>query len=314
MQRRGRRIHDTLPPRLRSNLSPLWPLVLVLPGRGARVLAVLSRGFRFTLYTLWPLFVVLIGITVIVGLLGVLGIVNLAFFGRVAPLYVRGITITLAATAVILPLSFVVGFAVGWARISDNSLAHAASTFFVEALRGTPQLVVLLVGFFVILPIFVGGINLTTFAFWAGAVALAMHSAAYQAEIFRNGFQSVPSGQIEAAHALGLGSWQTMRSVIFPQSFRVNLPPLGNEFANVVKDSALLSALGILTLFGFRSFDLTGWARQIAQLTVLNATLSEAIFNWVLVAIVYFVIIYVLTALLLALERRMQVPGLEEAL
>ena len=281
---------------------------------GRRILDAFIRWIRFTVYTFWPLFLILIGMAVVVGMLGVLGIVDLSFFSRVSPLYVRGTIITLVATAVILPLSFAVGFAVGWARISENPLAHAASTFFVEALRGTPQLVVLLVGFFVFLPLFAGGLNLTTFAFWAGTVALAMHSAAYQAEIFRNGFQSVPSGQIEAAHALGLGSWQTMRGVIFPQAFRVSLPPLGNEFANVVKDSALLSVLGILTILGFRSFDLTGWGRQIAQLTILNATLSEAVFNWILIAMVYFVLIYVLTALMLALERRMQVPGLEEAL
>jgi polar amino acid transport system permease protein len=266
------------------------------------------------MHTFWPLFAVLIGIAVVVGILGARGIVELAFFSRVSPLYARGTIIMLAATAVMLPLAFVLGFFIGWARISENPLAYSASTFFVELFRGTPQLVVLLVGFFVFLPLFVGGINLITFAFWAGAVALAMHSAAYQAEIFRNGFQSVPSGQIEAAHALGLSSWQTMRSVIFPQAFRVSLPPLGNEFANIVKDSAIISFLGLLTVFGFMSFDLTGWGRQIQQLAVLNATLNEAIFNWILVAIIYFVVIYVLTAAMLALERRMQVPGLEEAL
>ncbi len=274
----------------------------------------LVRWLRFITISFWPLLLILVGVAVVVGMLGVLGVVDLSFFSRVSPLYARGVVITLAATAVILPLSFFVGFFVGWARISENTLVYSVSTFFVEALRGTPQLVVLLVGFFVILPIFVGGINLTTFAFWAGAVALALHSAAYQAEIFRNGFQSVPSGQIEAAHALGLSGWETMRAVIFPQAFRVSLPPLGNEFANGVKDSALLSALGILSFLGFRSFDLTGWARQIAQLTVLNATLSEAVFNWILIGIVYFVLIYVLTTLMLGLERRMQIPGLAEAL
>ncbi|MEE9173794.1 MAG: amino acid ABC transporter permease [Thermoplasmata archaeon] len=281
---------------------------------GRRILDALFRWIRLIVHTFWPLLAVLIGIAVVVGILGALGIVKLAFFSRVSPLYARGTIIMLAATAVMLPLSFVLGFFIGWARIAENPLAYSASTFFVELFRGTPQLVVLLVGFFVFLPLFVGGINLIAFAFWAGTVALAMHSAAYQAEIFRNGFQSVPSGQIEAAHALGLTSWQTMRSVIFPQAFRVSLPPLGNEFANIVKDSAIISFLGVLTVFGFMSFDLTGWGRQILQLAVLNATLNEAIFNWILVAIIYFVVIYVLTAAMLALERRMQVPGLEEAL
>jgi polar amino acid transport system permease protein len=275
----------------------------------------MARGVRSFLYTFWPLFVILVGVAVVVGTIGVLGILDLAFFGLVSPLYVRGLVLTLIATAVMLPLSFVVGFFVGWARISESTLAYSAATFFVEVLRGTPQLVVLLVAFFVILPIFVSGIGLITFAFWVGVVALALHSAAYQAEIFRNGFQSVPSGQIEAAHALGLSGWQTMRTVIFPQAFRVSLPPLGNEFANVVKDSALLSFLGELVVFAgvFSSFDFTGWGRQIQTLALLFATLNESIFSWVVIAIGYFVLIYVLTAAMLALERRMQVPGLGEA-
>lgn len=281
---------------------------------GPPVLAAPLQAARFILATFWPLFLIIVGISVVVGTLGALGTVDLAFFGRVSPLYVRGTIITLAATAVILPISFVLGFLVGWARIGENPLAYSASTFFVEVLRGTPQLVVVLVGFFVILPLFAGGFSITSLAFWAGSIALALHSAAYQAEIFRNGFQSVPSGQIEAAHALGLDSWQTMRGVIFPQAFRVSLPPLGNEFANVVKDSSILSFLGLLIIFGFSSFDLTGWGKQLGQLALLNATLSEAIFNWILIAIVYFVLIYILTAAMLALERRMQVPGLEEAI
>ncbi|MFQ5908609.1 MAG: amino acid ABC transporter permease [Thermoplasmata archaeon] len=314
MERLGRRVYDALPPRLRRLLAPVWPYLMGLLGLSFRGFLGFARIARFILYTLWPLFIILAGVATFVGALGALGIVDLSFFGRVSPLYTRGLILTLIATAVILPLSFVVGFFVGWGRISENTLAYSASTFFVEILRGTPQLVVLLVGFFVILPIFVGGAGLRTFAFWAGVVALGMHSAAYQAEIFRNGFQSVPSGQIEAAHALGLGRWQTMRTVIFPQAFRVSVPPLGNEFANVVKDSALLSFLGELLIFGFISFDFTGWGRQIATIALSFATLRESIFNWVLVAVGYFVLIYVLTAAMLALERRMKVPGLEEAI
>lgn len=312
MRELGRRIQDALPPRLLSVLSKA-PLPVILES-WIRIPVSLGRGARFVLYLLWPLFVILAGVAAVVGTLGVLGILDLEFFGRVSPLYGRGLVLTLVATAVILPLSFIVGFFVGWARISENTLAYSAATFFVEVLRGTPQLVVLLVAFFVFLPIFVGGLNLANFAFWAGAVALALHSAAYQAEIFRNGFQSVPSGQIEAAHALGLSRWQTMRTIIFPQAFRVSLPPLGNEFANVVKDSALLSFLGELIFFDLlRSFDFTGWGKQIAQLALFFATLNESIFNWILIALGYFVLIYVLTAAMLALERRMQVPGLGEA-
>lgn len=271
---------------------------------GHRIPNILVQSTHWVAHALWPLFLILVVIATVFGLLSYVGIIDLSFPLRVSPLMARGLTITLAATAVILPLSFVLGFFIGWGRIAGNHLGYWVSTFFVEALRGTPQLVVLMVGFFVLLPLFAGGIDLTSFAFWAGSVALALHSAAYQAEIFRNGFQSVPSSQIEAAHAIGLDSWQTMRSVIFPQAFRVSLPPLGNEFANIVKDTSLISLIGV--------FDLTGWGKQFQAMAPFIVT--KDVLDWIIIAIIYFVIIFILTAVMLTVERRMRVPGLEEAL
>lgn len=262
------------------------------------------------LRALLPLLVLIALIAGTVYVLGTLGYVDLGFIIRVSPFLAQGVAFTLAATAVILPLSIVLGFFVGWGRIGRNPVGYWVSTLFVDVLRGTPQLVVVLVGFFVIAPLFVAPIDLRVFAFWAGTFALAFHSAAYQAEIFRNGFQSVPSGQIEAAHALGLTSWQTMREIILPQAVRVSLPPLGNEFANIVKDSSIISFLGILTLFLFQGYELTGWGRQFQG---FEFNVNTLIFSWVIIAILYFFLIYVLTMVMLALERRMQVPGLEEA-
>lgn len=274
---------------------------------GRRVAQPFVRAFetflRWAATTFWPLVLILVLIVSALVILGTLGVVDLPFLQTVSPLLARGTTVTLTAAAIILPLSFILGFFVGWARVAGNPLAYWISTLFVEVLRGTPQLVVIMVGFFVLLPLLPGGLDLTPLAFWAGAIALGLHSAAYQAEIFRNGFQSVPSGQIEAAHALGLDEWQTMRAVTFPQAFRVSLPPLGNEFANGVKDSSLIAALGVL--------DLLGWGRQISQLT---RSINTAIFIWVVIAIVYFALIYVLTAVMLAVEGRMRVPGMEEGL
>lgn len=288
-----------------------------------------TRIVRLLLHLVIFAAAVLAALAAVMVLLGSLGIIDLDFLIRIIdagwvvrvitlnpnpgpiPLYGQGLIITVAATAVMLPLSFTVGFLVGWGRISGNHLAYWTSTLFVEVLRGTPQLIVLMVGFFVILPLLVGPLELSGLTFLAGTTSLALHSAAYQAEIFRNGFQSVPSGQIEAAHALGLDSWQTMRGVIFPQAFRVSLPPLGNEFANIVKDSALISLIGLLTLINFKSFDLTGWGKQIQQLTF---DVNTAVFNWVLVAVIYFILIYILTAIMLEVERSVQVPGMEEAI
>lgn len=260
-----------------------------------------SRTFYLEIARFLVLIALIFGV---IWFLGFLGYLDLAFVIRVSPLILRGATITLAATAIILPLSLVLGFLAGWARISRNPLPYWISTFFVEVFRGTPQLVLVLVGFFVFLPLVApAGINLSSFAFWMGSVAIALHSAAYQAEIFRNGFQSVPTGQIEAAHALGLDSRQSMREVILPQAFRVSLPPLGNEFANGVKDSSIISFLGVL--------ELAGWGKQLQAMTF---NINTAIFSLIVIAIVYFFIIYVLSTIMISMERRLKVPGLEEAL
>lgn len=260
-----------------------------------------SRALYNEIIRLALLIVAVVGILL---LLGSLGYVDLPFIGRVSPLIFNGALVTLAATGVMLPLSFGLGFLIGWGRISRNYPAYWVSTLFVEVFRGTPQLVLVIVAFFVVLPLVAPQMSINIlFAFWVGTLALALHSAAYQGEIFRNGFQSVPTGQIEAARSLGLDSTQTMSAVIFPQAVRVSLPPLGNEFANLVKDSAIISALGVL--------DLTGWGRQIQGITF---DVNAALFSWVIIAIVYFFIIYILSAVMIGIERKLQVPGLEEGL
>ncbi|MEE9237217.1 MAG: amino acid ABC transporter permease [Thermoplasmata archaeon] len=257
-------------------------------------------------------FLVLIALILgVIWLLGSLGYLDLPFIITVFPLIFQGAAITLAATAFILPVALGVGFLVGWARFSRNPLAYWVTTLFVEIFRGTPQLVLVLAAFFIVLPLVApAGASPMVLAFWVGSFALALHSAAYQGEIFRAGFQSVPTGQIEAAHAVGLDSWQTMKEVILPQAFRVSLPTLGNEFANVVKDSSILGFLGVLCIV-LCSFDLAGWGRQIAQLTF---NVNTAVFSWIVIAIVYFIIIYVMSTIMLAVERRLRVPGLEAAL
>ncbi len=260
-----------------------------------------------------PLRVVVV-IAAIVGtifIVGSLGYADLPFLIDIMPLLIRGGAITILATLVILPISLVVGFLVGWARISRNPLGYWTSTLFVEVFRGTPQLVLLLVTAFIVLPLAVRGGDVRVVAFWLGSLALAFHSAAYQAEIFRAGFQSVPTGQIEAAHALGLDSWGTMRTIVLPQAFRVSLPALGNEFANVVKDSAILVALGELCIIFLCSFDVTGWGRQLAGIPF---NVNTSIFLWIVIAAFYFVVIYILSAIMLAVERSLRVPGLEEGL
>jgi ABC-type amino acid transport system permease subunit len=132
-------------------------------------------------------------------------------------------------------------------------LVYNASTFFVEVMRGLPILIVLLVSAFIIVPdvrntlndtfgwdLQIRGSSVTT-----AIVALALAYGAYISEIFRAGVQSIERGQVEAARSLGMNSRQTLRFVILPQAFRRVLPPLGNDFIAMVKDSSLVTILGL---------------------------------------------------------------------
>jgi ABC-type amino acid transport system permease subunit len=115
---------------------------------------------------------------------------------------------------------------------------------------------------------------------------------------------SVPAGQVEAADALGLSRFQTMFRVTLPQAFRVSLPALGNEFASVIKDTSLISAIGALEL-SFRGTILVRGALKLG--------LNHVFIIWVEVALLYFVLTTVVTIIVRKVENRSKVPGLEAA-
>lgn len=129
---------------------------------------------------------------------------------------------------------------------------------YIEVMRGVPIIVLLLYVAFVLSPLIVAGWNWIAAPFgldglrtrdfpllWRAVLALIFAYAAFLAEIFRAGLQAVDVGQIEAAKALGLSGWQRFRLIVFPQAFRMILPPLGNDFVAMVKDSSLVSVLGV---------------------------------------------------------------------
>ena len=174
---------------------------------------------------------------------------------------------------------------------------------FVDFFRGIPPIVLIIFAFLFgpeLLPRGGGGLAIgLNFA----AFALALHTAAYQAEIFRAGFQSVPRGQLEAAQAIGLTRWQAMGIVVLPQTFRLSLPAIGNELATVIKDTSLLGALGAIELFSAGQ-EFSAQAPQTGLFGWIFAV-------WVVVSAVYFVLTFVVTRGLLAVERRYRVPGME---
>lgn len=156
-----------------------------------------------------------------------------------------GAIVTLQLTAFSAFLGMVGGSLLGIARLSPSPPVRWITRAYIDFFRGTPLLVQIFMIYFG-LPALAQqafGISLNWDRFTAAVVALSLNSAAYLAEIVRAGIQSIDLGQSEASQSLGLGSVQTMRYVIFPQALRRMLPPLGNEFITMLKDTSLVAVI-----------------------------------------------------------------------
>lgn len=200
-----------------------------------------------------------------IGLLFVLGLWAITANGTYANIFrvlSGGVVTTLWVTFVAFFCATVLGLLVALARTSANRVLREVATFYVEIIRGIPILVFLFYIAFVAAPALVSGFNWVVgplieigwvpaatvrgFDFvWRAILALTICYSAFIAEIFRAGIEAVDRGQIEAARSLGLSRWKCFRLIIFPQALRTILPPLGNDFVSMVKDSALVSALGV---------------------------------------------------------------------
>jgi len=228
------------------------------------------------------------------------------------PIFLGGLGGTVRFILLVIPISVILGFFLGWARISRHRVLVWPVTMFVDFFRGMPPLVLVIFAFLfgddlipqAIKDRLLAGIPLRVVSVTAAAFAIAFHSAAYQAEIFRAGFQSVPMGQLEAAQALGMKPWQAMRWVVLPQTFRLSLPPLGNELAVVIKDTSLLAAVA--------GGEIVSRSQNFAGTLSISGYPVEWLFAiWTAVAISYFAATFTVTRLLLVLERRFHTPGLE---
>ena len=158
----------------------------------------------------------------------------LIFTGAFTTLYISMISIGIAC---------ILAMAGALARLSDNGLLYAIATFYISFFRGTP---LLLQVYLIYLGLPQLGIVLD--AVPSGIIALSLCYGAYMAEIFRAGIEGVPAGQREAAIALGLHRGQTMRKIILPQAMRLIVPPTGNQFIAMLKDSSLVSVMGVWEL------------------------------------------------------------------
>ena len=179
-------------------------------------------------------------------------------------------TIQISIYAILLATALALLAALG--RLSTNPFIYSLSTFYVSLIRGTP-LYLQIFFFFLALPQL--GIILT--GLWAGVLALGLNYGAYMSEIFRAGLSSVGKGQREAATALGMTPSQTMRRIVLPQALRFAIPPTGNEFIAMTKDSALVSATGFVHELMWRA---TKVGR--AEFRNMEALIMAAIFYWIM--------------------------------
>ena len=170
----------------------------------------------------------------------------------------KGIGVTVGVALVAYLGACLIGLGLAVMGLSRHKLLRQAARLYIEVMRGIPILVLLLYVAFVLSPGLVWLVNKLLaplgFAEWKArdfpliaraVIALMLAYSSFLAEIFRAGLQAVDKGQIEAAQALGLNGWQRFRHIVFPQAFRMILPPLGNDFVAMVKDSSLVSVLGV---------------------------------------------------------------------
>ncbi len=246
-----------------------------------------------------------------IALLGVVllwAIVADAGYNEIFSILSKGVVTTLWVALLAFGLAGFLGLIVALARTSDSVLLQQVAIFYVEIIRGVPILVALFYIAFVGAPGMVDAANwvlapainqgwlpkvtIRSFDFtWRAIFALTICYSAFIAEIFRAGIEAVDRGQTEAARALGLSRWNTFRHVVAPQALRTILPPLGNDFISMIKDSALVSALGV---------------QDITQLGKVYSSSNFKFFEtYNVVAFLYLTMTITLSLLVRLLERRL---------
>ncbi len=214
----------------------------------------------------------------------------LSFALTYLPYLLQGAIITIEIAAIGVIFGSILGILVGLGRVSRNPLLSQISRFYIWVIRGTPLLLQLFVIHFAIPSAFPA---LTLPPFVSACIALSLNAAAYIAEIARGAIQSIDKGQMEAARSLGLSSSQSMRRVIIPQAFRRMLPPLGNEFIALIKESSLVSTIAL--------YDLLRTGQQIISSTYRY---SEV---FLLVGLIYLLLTTIMSYIVRKIEKKVGV-------
>lgn len=205
------------------------------------------------------------------------------------PFLMEGLWLTLTISFLALAISMVLGLLVAVVRLSKHRGVSFIAATYVEIFRDTPVLVQLFWVYYV-LPIL---LDIRISAFGAALIGLTLHSAAFLGEIYRAGIQAVPSGQVEAAKVLGLKPAQTFVRIVLPQAFRTILPPLVNNFVDLIKLSSLASVFAV--------------GEVTRKATELSAATFRPLEIFTFIALIYFFICWPLSLAMRRLERRLHV-------
>jgi polar amino acid transport system permease protein len=206
------------------------------------------------------------------------------------PYLFQGALLTLVISALAMVLAVLVGLALALVSQAPAAAGRRLVAAYVEVFRNTPLLIQIFIVYFGLPQL---GLKLSPFL--SGLSALVLYAAAYNAEIFRAGLEAVPFGQLEAARSLGLGTLETLRWVTVPQALRISFPALGNNLVSLVKNSSLVSTIGMVELT-FVANDIS--FNNFRTFEIYGAT-----------AVLYVVIVLTLTRLLRRAERRLLVAS-----
>ncbi|GMB09816.1 amino acid ABC transporter membrane protein (PAAT family) [Thermolongibacillus altinsuensis] len=205
-----------------------------------------------------------------------------------APFFFKGVLWTIGLSLIGIIFGTILGLVIGLGKMSKNRMLRLPFEWYVHFFRGTPLFVQILLIHFGFMPLFVSQPNPIA----SGAISLSLNAAAYIAEIFRAGIQSIDRGQMEAARSLGMTHVQAMRYVILPQAVKRMIPPLGNEFIVLIKDSSLAAVIA--------APELMYWGRA------LQGQYYRVWEPYLTVALIYLILTLTLNKVLHHVERRYQ--------
>jgi len=282
--------------------SPPKPTTEAIPLVQTRVTDYLAN------FPWWGLFIALMAVFLIYSFL------TDATYKEIITYVIVGVRLTVIVTLVSFALSLIIGLITAFSLMSNNVITRNLATLYVQLVRGIPMLVLVFYTALVIVPVIVGLIS--NFGTWLasmgvlppdnflsilgvrdvsflyrGIIALAINYGAFSAEVFRAGIQSIEKGQLEASRALGLSWIQMMRYIVLPQAIKRILPPMGNDFISMLKESSLVSVLGI--------GEITQLGRKYSAASFLYAE------TWNVAAFLYLSLTLVLSMGVKYMEQRM---------